>query len=227
MSATQQPASDIGEDLTRQFRKAVVAGGPLKGAQFFDVSWEDLKKAAKSYRADARFNQFAKRRVSQRALGSQPELPPKATKLEGSMQWMKRWLLWLFVIMRGRIVLSVILTLLLLILLSRPRFYVVLAKGLALGLRLVLRRSVGLLALLIDAILDEAAVSLETSLMAPPVQVSTNPSYQQGFEMQQYHPFSRWLLHAFFGMAGILIGHWLRPPRTVRPHTPVTRLNLV
>ncbi|CAL1166211.1 unnamed protein product [Cladocopium goreaui] len=39
-----------GEEIERQFKKAVVAGGPLKGARFLDVGWEDLKKAARSYR---------------------------------------------------------------------------------------------------------------------------------------------------------------------------------
>ena len=55
--------SEIGGDLQKQFKKAVVSGGPLRGARYLDVGWEGLKKAARSYRADAPFNQFAKRRI--------------------------------------------------------------------------------------------------------------------------------------------------------------------
>ena len=63
--------SEHGEEIERQFKKAVVAGGPLKGAKFLDVGWDDLKKASRSYRSDPRFNQFAKRKVSEQALGKQ------------------------------------------------------------------------------------------------------------------------------------------------------------
>ena len=42
-----------------------MAGGPLKGARFTDVGWNDLKKAAKQYKADPRFNQYAKRCLSE------------------------------------------------------------------------------------------------------------------------------------------------------------------
>ena len=60
-----------GASLRRQFKKAEVAAGSLKGARYLDVGWEDLKKAAKSYKSDPRFNQFAKRCVSERALASE------------------------------------------------------------------------------------------------------------------------------------------------------------
>eukprot|EP00438_Fugacium_kawagutii_P028079 Skav223928 [mRNA] locus=scaffold2593:382825:387213:+ [translate_table: standard] len=218
MSATQQQPSETGEDLVKQFRKAVVAGGPLKGAQFFDVSWEDLKKAAKSYRADARFNQFAKRRLSEKALGSGAATAPAPTKPQRCWGSLKSWTTFAVTFLRARWLLSAFLGLLLLVTLSRPMFYVVLAKGLALSLRVVLRRSVGLLAILIDALLDEAAASLETALIAPP-SVPGNLLPNSGYELQHQSIFMQWFWHAFFGFLGAVLGHRLRAPPVVRPPT--------
>ena len=48
-----------GEGWDKAFRRAIVAGGPLKGARFTDVGWNDLKKAAKQYKADPRFMRSA------------------------------------------------------------------------------------------------------------------------------------------------------------------------
>ena len=71
---SSQPCED-GESWDKQFKRAVVAGGPLKGARYTDVGWDGLRKAAKSYRGDARFNQYAKRCLSERAFAiSQSQL---------------------------------------------------------------------------------------------------------------------------------------------------------
>lgn len=224
MSEMQLQQSAAGDDLVKQFRKAVVSGGPLKGAQFFDVGWEDLKKAAKSYRSDARFNQFAKRRVSERALGRGVSTVPEPTTYQRWCLRLKSWRTWLFTFMRARLVLSIGLIVLLLVLLSRPLFYLVLAKGLALCIRLALRRSVGLVAIILDAILDEVAVNLETTLIAPPAAGPSVPLQTAGYELQQSQFFAQWLWHAFFGFLGAIIGHRLRAPPAVR--TP-TRLRVV
>eukprot|EP00438_Fugacium_kawagutii_P036602 Skav217812 [mRNA] locus=scaffold889:69820:83430:+ [translate_table: standard] len=55
-------ATAVGRGLAQLMR-----GGPLKGARYTDVSWDDVKRAAKSYKGDPRFNQYAKRRLSERA----------------------------------------------------------------------------------------------------------------------------------------------------------------
>ena len=52
-----------------------------------DVGWEDLKKAARSYRSDPRFNQFAKRRLSEQAFGNQSAHSPAAEK-NGKTFWL-------------------------------------------------------------------------------------------------------------------------------------------
>ncbi|CAL1130725.1 unnamed protein product [Cladocopium goreaui] len=46
------PSSESGANWQAQFKKAVVLGGSLKGAPYLEVSWEDLRKAAKNYKAD-------------------------------------------------------------------------------------------------------------------------------------------------------------------------------
>ena len=88
---------DPGGEWLKQFRKVEVAAGPLKGARFTEVSWEDLKKAAKSYKQDARINQFAKRMLSERALG--PGKGPEDAAPQVPKSWRSRaseWLIWDF-----------------------------------------------------------------------------------------------------------------------------------
>ena len=204
-----------GEDWTKQFRKVTVAGGPLKGARYSEVSVEDLKRSARSYRADPRFNQYAKRMVSELALGDANSA--SSTRKNGSepqsrcCSWRRtrEWGSWILLKAKGRIFLAVFTFMVLLLVLSRPLFYVVFARGLRVVVRLALRRSVGLLVLLIDALLDEAAASLEAGLIAPP---SVNPlvtDNQVQFELQQQNSLSALLINGFFTLAGLLLGrHW-------------------
>ena len=215
-----------GEEIERQFKKAVVAGGPLKGARFLDVGWEDLKKAARSYRSDPRFNQFAKRRLSEQAFGNQSAHSPAAEKNGKHFGCCKlissipRMLLqWLLGKLRGRIMLSLMLVVISEVVLSRPLFHVLVAKSLATSVRLIIRRSVSLVIMLVDTILDEAVTSFESSLVAPPYMMpdestqgsnsSSHPFWQPGF-------LTTLLLHCLFAMIGALFGqrwnYMIRPP---------------
>ena len=144
---SSQPCED-GESWDKQFKRAVVAGGPLKGARYTDVGWDDLRKAAKSYRGDARFNQYAKRCLSERAFAvksESAESDEKGRRFRCSCSWfcMKAatWVLAKARVKLGLVLLSVFIILLLL---SRPLFYVVLARTLSLSVKLFLRRSIGL-----------------------------------------------------------------------------------
>ena len=138
--------SEIGGDLQKQFKKAVVSGGPLRGARYLDVGWEDLKKAARSYRTDARFNQFAKRGISERALSQQApqgaaETPETSATTTLMSAWVRTSLTWLGNRIRGRMLLTLSVLILVIVLVSRPLFYVVLARTLTLCIKLTLRRS--------------------------------------------------------------------------------------
>ena len=77
------------------------------------------------------------------------------------------------------------------VVLSRPLFHVLVAKSLATSVRLIIRRSVSLVIMLVDTILDEAVTSFESSLVAPPYMMpdestqgsnsSSHPFWQPGF----------------------------------------------
>lgn len=198
-------------------KKVTVQAGPLKGARYGDICLEDLRKSARAYRADPRFHQYAKRMMSERALGAAPNsVPPLDREPVGSRRccpWKKtlEWGAWVFCKTRGRIVLATVFSLLLLLILSRPLFYVVFAKGLKVLIRVTLRRSVGLLVLLIDAILDEAAESLEAGLLSSPTSSDTTArsDNQERFEVQQQHTIMALLVNCLFTLAGVILGrHW-------------------
>ena len=97
------PELGPGEDWQKQLRKVVVSAGPLKGARYPEVSWEDLRRAAKSYKQDPRFCQYAKRMMSEKALGSRPAQPQTASRT-----WRKmgaEWLMWGLAKAKGKAVL--------------------------------------------------------------------------------------------------------------------------
>ena len=212
-----------GASLRRQFKKAEVAAGSLKGARYLDVGWEDLKKAAKSYKSDPRFNQFAKRCVSERALASEgAHVDAQEGNSDGHAgvrlgSICKRVMSWTFCKAKGRIALFVALAFLCLLILSRPKFYILVGKSLTLGVRLALRRSFGMITLILDAILDEAVESFEQPGLIAPVQV--------GNQIQQQHDTSNaWLLHVLCGVIGALMGRQLprgpnRSHETTGPRT--------
>lgn len=98
----------------------------------------------------------------------------------------------------------------------------VLARSLALTIKLFLRRSCGLLVVLIDAILDEAATQLETGLITPPQANVPLGQTDQRFELQHTSSVSSWLWHGLFTLMGVLLGRQLP-----RAHRPVRTLRLV
>ena len=219
MTSSEPP--EIGQDLRKQFKKAVVANGPLKGAHFFDVSWEDVKKAAKAYKVDPRFNQFAKRCVSERALAPDDSAPSDAKSVEEKTgldfkSRAKSTALWLFSKIKGRLLLVMFLVFILLVLLSRPLFYVLLAKSFALSIRVVIRRSVGAIILVLDAVLEEAAQSLEPELIASTNYAASSLNQHGQVQERTYYFNSVWT-NVFLVIIGGLFG------RHYPAATPVAR----
>ena len=183
------------------------------------MSWEDLRKAARSYKQDPRFNQYAKRMMSEKALGRASSSSEPTTAHSSS--WKHKchdWLLWGWSKAKGRFGLACFLSLLFFLLLSRPLFYVVLAKSTAVAVRLMLRRSIGFLVTILDAILDEAAAHLEASLLTPPVQNTAHPSVTgPAFDLQQQLSFHAYFMHAVFTILGLVLGrHMPRAQPVVR-----------
>ena len=209
-----------------------MVGGPLQGARYLEVGWEDLKKAAKAYKSDQRFCQFAKRVMSERALGSGTQSSESSNVHSQSWKQLARSQLkdfarWLWARSKVRIGLTICIATIIIVLLSRPLFYTVLAKSLAMSARVFLRRSLGFLAQLVDALLYEAANSLEASLITPPppgMQTMPNTQYDLAAPTRSLHDL---IMHGLFTLLGYLIGnrlpHAASPDRNARP----TRLRVV
>ena len=225
-------AFEIGEQLQKQFKRATVQGGPLQGARFLEVGWDDLRKAAKSYRSDPRFNQFAKRVLSEKALGHESNVqsqnsPAIKTWSQFMSSYARRASVWFWGRMKTRLGLVLFIFLILMIVLSRPLFYAVVAKTLVLSIRLALRRSIGLLVLLVDAILDEAANSLETALIVPPTNQIPAVISQQSQMTTPQRTFHELIMNALFTMIGLLIGHRLPRAARIDRNLLPTRLRVV
>ena len=162
----------LGRTFQKQFKKVIVSGGPLKGARYTEVGWEDLCKAARSYRSDPRFNQYAKRMMAEKAFGSNNE--SGKAPAQNVRTWRATFLRiasWMLCRARGKLLFVMFFTSLLLLIISRPLFYIVLARSVSVGIKFVLRRSVGFLVIVVDSILSEAAYALEAQLISPPPQV--------------------------------------------------------
>lgn len=210
-------------DLKKKFRKTVIAGGSLKGARYLDVSAEDLAKAARSYRSDPRFQQFAKRWIASKTLGQVSHDTPvgESDKRLGSRcyAFVVAAVKWLLSKTRGRLTALAGVCLILILLVSRPMFYVVLGKFITLSVKMVLRRVLGTITLVLDAILDEVSDQLDTALL-------THTSNTQEKKVVSHEPFPqnsqhssdhKIIMHAFCILIGTLLGHqWPRaavPPR--------------
>jgi len=172
-----EPAGS-GEDLAflrKQFKKAVIEAGPLKGAKFLDVGLADISKASKSYKADARFQQFAKRMMAIRTLGQDADAGARpgtstATVTGRLFHWLSNIRSWLLQRLRTRTLTVIVVLLVLLTLLSRPMLYTVASKTLTLSIKVFLRRTFGTVSLVLDAILEEISDQMDLAML-PPVQI--------------------------------------------------------
>ena len=230
MSAEHADAGDTVQALKKQFKKVIVEGGSLKGAHYNDISIQDLGKAARSYRGDSRFQQYAKRMMAAHTLASDSTSsgPPQADqvgKVSSSLfYWCKYFLLKLLNRMKGRLLLSCICIFLLGVLLSRPRLYSVMGKLIVVGIKRVMRHSVGLIAMVFDAFLEEISDQLDSGSIQVPmgrvepvanVPVTPDLSYQ----LQTSASFKEFALNLICIIVGTVLGpfvsqHWTRaqPP---------------
>ena len=202
-----------GADLRRQFKKTVIQAGYLKGARYLDVGLEDLKKAARSYRGEPRFNQFAKRALAEKLLAQdepqsaeRPVVDPPSGHLAqffGRVCMLFRWLGSKF---KGRTVLALCILVLFLLILSRPLFYVVLGKAIGAFLKVALRRSVGIVITVLDAILEEAAAGLDTGMMPVTSPRQINAQLPVQFEVQPAPTFGNLFLNLLFAILGGFAG---------------------
>lgn len=209
-----------------------MTGGRLHGARYLDIGWSDLQKAARSYKSDPRFNQFAKRAVAERAVGQVSSAATESAKSQSTwrqylVDQIKAWGGWLLVKAKMKVGSSLVLALLLLIIFTRPLFYTVVAKTAALGIQVMLRRTVGFIIMMIDAILDEAASSLESALIAGPPGPDQTAFHTPQHELLPPRTFHQFFTQGLFTILGVLIGHRLPRAGRIDRNAPPTRLRVV
>lgn len=163
-------AAGSGDQLLKKFKRAVVQGGSLQGARYSDVSEQDLRKSARSYRGDARFRQFCKQWVASQIVA--PENFVAGTKPAGQsndsgedISWIakfrkafftscKQWMSGRF---QGRFVTCFGCLCVMLVVISRPAFGRLCGRVIGLSVRVFIKRSLGLILTVLDSILEEAA----------------------------------------------------------------------
>ena len=231
MSSLLAESGETTKDLRKQFRKTVITGGALKGARYLDVSHEDLVKAAKAYRSDPRFQQFAKRWVASKLLDSgkdqtievvsstaAPSAPKVWTFCKASAPRLIPWL-------KGRLLIVFVFLLMLGVLLSRPLLYVALGKMCALGIKVVLRKTLGLAALVFDSVLEEIIIQLDPNYLGHylPPPPEAHQHYQTPAPNQMEQPWNQGGLALQFLclIVGALLGqHWPRNAPIRPANTP-------
>ena len=174
---------------------------------------EDLKKSARSYRGEPRFNQFAKRALAEKLLAQdepqsteRPVVNPPSGHLA---QFFSRGCMlfrWLGSKFKGRTLLALCVLVVFLIILSRPLFYVVLGKAIGAFLKVALRRSVGIVITVLDAILEEAAAGLDTGMMPVTSPRQINAQVPAQFEVQPVPTFGNLFLNLLFAILGGFAG---------------------
>lgn len=164
--------------------------------------------------ARSEVHQYAKRVVSERVLGAKEAAAEKNENVKSWMTWSREWLAWGLTRTKGKVLPVCLLVSLMILLLSRPLLYVVIARGLAMMIRVALRRSVGLIVIFLDALLDEAAANLEANLLAAPtagVQRMQDPEIPH--ELRQRYSFGAIFMRLFCACIGALLGRFVFVPR--------------
>ena len=190
----------------------MVQGGSLRGARYADVNVSDIRKAARSYRGDARFAQFCKQFVAWETVAApcQPEGAPRPhSKISFSLacgSFLSR--LWKALVehCRGRWLTFAVMVCLLVLVITRPAFGHLCGRALGLSVRLLLRRSLGVLLAIIDSILDEAASQVEQALLPVPGLPAHPEPVHMTYQLQTWPSFA---MHVLCLLIGSLLGRTL------------------
>lgn len=217
MSSSGKLAED-GAGLKARFKRAVVSGGKHRGARYTDLAEAEIRRCATSYKGDPRFAQYCKQWVALHLLSpvepsgadSSAAVPEKAGTAQGAAS--VTWSAWcgekikklgsqVRSFARGRKLVAFCFFICFGILISRPSFGILFSKVTVLMIRGVLRRSIGLLTSVIDAVLDEAIEQVEAVLMGQPVQPTLQHQHAQPSEpvtqtmVPMIHDTWHWIAH--------------------------------
>ena len=226
--------AESGAALRKKFRRAVVAGGSLRGARYSDLPDSEIRKCSKGYRGDPRFVQYCKQFVSSELVDDSC-IPAPITKVSDEKQceastFMKgiqipqKFLTYVGQMVqhhfRGRWLSFGFLVCFLCIVVSRPAFGRLCGRIFSLVIRMCFRRVIGLISVIIDSVLEETAIHLEEALMPSPETIPTRES--PNYVMQpQTHSFSQLLMNGLcVGLGSLLHRTFQRAAPIVLPPHP-------
>ena len=213
----------------KKFKRAVIQGGPLKGARYTDVSESDIRRGAKAYRGDQRFAQFCKQWVASTVVAPDEVLKVSDSSSSGQQKdegvvnganwksfcknWGKAGCTLALSQFKGRCFTSCLLLFLVLVIVCRPAFGKLCGKVVGLSIRVFLKRAFGLVTLVLDSILEEAASQVEQALLPQPYV----DHHQQPGSSNQPMPHTstslQWTMHILCILVGSLLGRSL--PRAI------------
>ena len=208
----------------KKFKRAVIQGGSLKGARYSDVNEADLRRGSKGYRGDQRFAQFCKQWVAATVVAPDEVLKiadsntvdiRKSDSLTGGKNWkayVKDWgrvvFNWMVGQIKGRSLTACVFLLMLLIIICRPAFGRLCGKVVGLSIRVFVRRVFGLVTVVLDSLLEEAASQVEQALLP-----STFADVQQAGLVNPPVPQTstslQWTMHILCILVGSLLGRSL------------------
>lgn len=194
-------------------RKVTIVGGPLKGAQYGDLQESEIAKASKAYRGDPRFLQYCRLYMASKVLDVTDEPLEKsedrfiAAKLRHFATRISPIFSQCFKSDRRYHVFFGCLFFLLL--LSRPSFSILCGKVSILVIKTFIKKSIALVTMILDAVLEEAVNQVDSTFLPPPaVQMNTLPGHaivERGTELYQL------FLHLGCLIFGALLGRQYVP----------------
>ena len=193
-------------------RKVTVSGGPLKGACYGDLPEVEIAKSAKSYRGDPRFMQYCRQFMASKLIdGAEAPESKSDSSLNGKLEnkWVFEWWIWFRSgahrwIQRSSKFRLVFLLLVTLVVCSRPNFSVLCGKVTVLTVKTVFRRSVALVTLVLDSILDEAIQQVDSALS--PASIAAQTLYNDQLPMDGQSNSFHLFMHLICLVMGSILG---------------------
>ena len=178
MAKSSAASADSGLGWAKKMRRVVIAGGSLKGAQYGDVQESEIAKAAKSYKGDPRFLQYCRLYMSSKILEPAEDNEEKLKQEESAAAKLWTWAPAIHAAFQKCLTKSrrwrfLACCLVLMVLMSRPAFSVLFSKVTILTIKAVIRRSVNLVTMILDAVLEEAVSQIDLALLPSPVERTT------------------------------------------------------
>eukprot|EP00435_Cladocopium_sp_Y103_P074625 s171_g50.t1 len=230
--------ADSGASLVKKFKRVSIQGGRLRGAKYGDISEADIRQSARSYRGDARFSQFCKQWVAAETLAHEPEVghaphldavrasttvTEPNTWREAVLRWTSQFLRWIKDRSKGRVLSVTCITVFCMIVISRPAFGRLCGRLIGLAVRIAIRRTLGLVMVILDNILEEAIVQVETVMIAGPEPGQFNTAPQMHVAPAHYF----WMIGMNFLslLVGSLLGDYFTHEIS-KKHPPVPVFSL-